>query len=142
MFLSAYPCVSLHAMKKGRLVPAAIHRSDIRRRTESFRPPDDRTYSAEVTSVRSNLLLHRICAHFMLFARPYILIHQATNVKHYLAIFHKFFHGNLCDSNISFFQLSQGLAPTFSLYHIYIIMYISPLFFPCQPPSFVLYSWQ
>ena len=108
-------------------MPAAIHRSDIRRGTESFRPPDDRTYSAEDTTVRSNHLLHRICAHLMLFARPYILIHPPTNVKHYLDVFHKNFHLNLVVSNRGIAHVFQGPCANFYIItHIYYNVYIRP----------------
>ena len=68
-----------------------LTRGDIRS-AQNPQPPDDRTYSAKVTSVfRSNLPLHRICAQLFHFTRPLMIIHAATNVKHYLYFFHKFF---------------------------------------------------
>ena len=54
------PCVSFRAKKNGRrkadLSPAAAIYAAL---TEAVQPPDDRTYSAEVTSFSSNLLHHR-----------------------------------------------------------------------------------
>ena len=43
--------------------------SDIRKRIEAVQPPDDRTYSAEVTAIRRNLLHHRI-AHIVIPRMP------------------------------------------------------------------------
>ena len=67
-----------------------LTRGDIRS-AQNPQPPDDRTYSAEVTSLRSNLPLHRICAHLSSIARPYIILHAAVNVKHFLQLFLVFF---------------------------------------------------
>ena len=58
--LSAPPCVSFQAMKNGRPRPThspclAIYASA----DEAAQPPDDRTYSAEVTGFRRNLPHHR-----------------------------------------------------------------------------------
>jgi len=55
------PCVSFQAKKNGRRKAdqppaAAIYAAQ----TEAAQPPDDRTYSAEVTVLRRNLLHHRI----------------------------------------------------------------------------------
>ena len=59
-YLSAPPCVSLYAMKNGRPRPtlpigAAIYASA----HKAVQPPDDRTYSAEVTVFQRNLPHHR-----------------------------------------------------------------------------------
>ena len=61
-YLSAPPCVSFRAMKNGRPRPTlSPEPSDIRwRKPEAVQPPDDRTYSAEVTSSPSNLPHHRV----------------------------------------------------------------------------------
>ena len=61
--LSTPSCVSFRAKKNGRhkadLPPApAIYAA----KTEAIQPPDDRTYSAEVTVFQRNLLHHRIAA--------------------------------------------------------------------------------
>ena len=58
--MSAPPCVSFHVMKNGRPRPTSF---SAQRYTpdasKAVQPPDDRTYSAEVTAFRRNLPHHR-----------------------------------------------------------------------------------
>ena len=59
--LSAVPCVSFRLIRNTgtQTWPVWLWRGDLRRRTEHPQPPDYRTYSPEVTSLRSNLPVHR-----------------------------------------------------------------------------------
>ena len=83
-------------MKNGRLVPALPPME--RRYTPHTclpQPPDDRTYSAEVTVFRRNLLHHRSARSLIPNSRLLIIIHRAVNVKHYFGFFHNFFENFL-----------------------------------------------
>lgn len=60
-FLFTVPCVSFRLIRNTGFGPVSFWRGDLRRRTEISQPPDYRTYSPEVTSLRSNLPVHRIC---------------------------------------------------------------------------------
>ena len=83
-------------MKNGRLVPALPPME--RRYTPHTclpQPPDDRTYSAEVTVFRRNLLHHRSARSLIPNSRSLIIIHRAVNVKHYFGFFHNFFENFL-----------------------------------------------
>ena len=55
------PCVSFQPMKNGRRKADLFHLAQryTQAQTDAVQPPDDRTYSAEVTSFLSNLLHHR-----------------------------------------------------------------------------------
>ena len=55
------PCVSFQPMKNGRRKADPFHLAQryTQAQTDAVQPPDDRTYSAEVTSFPSNLLHHR-----------------------------------------------------------------------------------
>ena len=89
--LSAPPCVSFQGMKIGRQAPTILPEpDDIRQRKRSVQPPDDRTYSAEVTAVRRNLLHHRI-AHCRVspHTRRDMIPPPKSNVKHFFRIFYK-----------------------------------------------------
>ena len=55
-------------------------------------PPDDRTYSAEVTVNRRNLLHHRIAQSGLPNSRSHIIIHAPGNVKRFSGFFPKKFH--------------------------------------------------
>ena len=59
-FLFTVPCVSFRLIRNTGFWPVSFWRGDLRRRTEISQPPDYRTYSPEVTSLRSNLPVHRI----------------------------------------------------------------------------------
>ena len=81
-FLSAPPCVSLYAMKNGRPRPtlpigAAIYASA----HKAVQPPDDRTYSAEVTAIRRNLPHHRSARAVSPHTRSDIIPPQSEIVK-------------------------------------------------------------
>ncbi len=74
---------------------------DLRRRTESSQPPDDRTYSPEVTSSRSNLPVHRICKRLRVFyapsrAYPHIIKENPLVVKGIFSYFSKIFQKISC----------------------------------------------
>ncbi|MDO5400649.1 MAG: hypothetical protein Q4F17_06685 [Eubacteriales bacterium] len=56
---------------------------------EAVQPPDDRTYSAEVTGFHRNLLHHRIARMVIPIASSIILSSEAPFVKHFFRIFHK-----------------------------------------------------
>ena len=58
--MSAPPCVSFHAMKNGRPRPTSFSAQRYTpHASKAVQPPDDRTYSAEVTAFRRNLPHHR-----------------------------------------------------------------------------------
>ena len=59
-FLTTFPCVSFRGMKETGAIsrPVPPNHSDIRC-AQVLQPPDSRTYSAEVTSLPSNLPHHR-----------------------------------------------------------------------------------
>lgn len=58
--MSAPPCVSFHVMKNGRPRPTSFSaRRYTPHASKAVQPPDDRTYSAEVTAFRRNLPHHR-----------------------------------------------------------------------------------
>ena len=70
---------------------------DIRKRIEAVQPPDDRTYSAEVTVIRRNLLHHRIARIVIPYALKYDTMffpacqaHFQKNLQKYMRIFVKF----------------------------------------------------
>ena len=89
--LSAPPCVSFQGMKIGRQAPTILPKpGDIRQRKRSVQPPDDRTYSAEVTAIRRNLLHHRI-AHRRVspHTRRDMIPPSKPNVKHFFRIIYK-----------------------------------------------------
>ena len=62
------------------------------RKTEAVQPPDDRTYSAEVTSFPSNLLHHRSARAEFPYTRPIILPPFYCFVKHNFRKNHKIFY--------------------------------------------------
>ena len=87
------PCVSFRTKKNGRheadLSPAAaIYAAQ----TEAVQPPDDRTYSAEVTSFPSNLLHHRSARAEFPYTRPIILPPLPSFVKYNFRKNHKSFY--------------------------------------------------
>ena len=87
------PCVSFQAKKNGRheadLSPAAaIYAAQ----TEAVQPPDDRTYSAEVTVFRRNLLHHRSARAEFPYTRPIILPLMLPFVKYNFRKNHKNFY--------------------------------------------------
>ena len=58
--MSAPPCVSFHVMKNGRPRPTSFSAQRYTpHASKAVQPPDDRTYSAEVTAFRRNLPHHR-----------------------------------------------------------------------------------
>ena len=58
--LSTYPCVSFRFIRNtGAKRPVSAHDAAIYAAYKGSQPPDDRTYSAEVTGLRRNLPLHR-----------------------------------------------------------------------------------
>ena len=88
------PCVSFQAKKNGRRKAdqppaAAIYAAQ----TEAAQPPDDRTYSAEVTSFLSNLLHHRSARIIIPYTRPIILAPISCFVKNFFRKNHKIFYG-------------------------------------------------
>jgi len=64
------------------------------RKTEAVQPPDDRTYSAEVTVFQRNLLHHRIARAEFPYTRSIILPLFPLFVKHFLQIFYCIFVKN------------------------------------------------
>ncbi len=60
--------------------------------TEAVQPPDDRTYSAEVTSFPSNLLHHRSARIIFPYTRSNIVTFSSLFVKHYFCIFLQSFY--------------------------------------------------
>ena len=62
------------------------------RKTEAVQPPDDRTYSAEVTSFPSNLLHHRSARAECPYTRSIILTRTAAFVNYFFRKFHKNFY--------------------------------------------------
>ena len=56
---------------------------DIRQRKRSVQPPDDRTYSAEVTAFRRNLLHHRIARAEIPYTRTVIIPPRRSLVKNF-----------------------------------------------------------
>ena len=97
--LSAPPCVSFQAMKNGRrkadLSPAAAIYAAL---TEAVQPPDDRTYSAEVTVFRRNLLHHRSARAECPYTRPIMIPCFPLFVKHFFANFFRFLVLARCSS--------------------------------------------
>ena len=53
------------------------------RKTEAVQPPDDRTYSAEVTAFQRNLLHHRIARAEFPYTRPIIITFYRQLVNSY-----------------------------------------------------------
>ena len=111
------PCVSFQAKKNGRRKAdqppaAAIYAAQ----TEAAQPPDDRTYSAEVTVFRRNLLHHR-SAHLEKFANfPYtrsIMIPRIyLFVKHIFRNNHKnFYIFSSISQNLNFIKIRLILPP-------------------------------
>ena len=97
--MSAPPCVSFRGKKNGRrkadLSPAAaIYAAQ----AEAVQPPDDRTYSAEVTVFRRNLLHHRSARAECPYTRPIMIPCFPLFVKHFFANFFRFLVLARCSS--------------------------------------------
>lgn len=92
-FLFTVPCVSFRLIRNTGFWPVSFWRGDLRRRTEISQPPDYRTYSPEVTSLRSNLPVHRsVCAQKGFHHADLIIISDIQrNVKTFFSVFHSFF---------------------------------------------------
>ncbi len=105
------PCVSFQAKKNGRheadLSPAAaIYAAQ----TEAVQPPDDRTYSAEVTVFRRNLLHHRSARAEFPYTRPIILPLIRLFVKYYFRKNHKnFYVFSVISQNLFFWRKGRFL---------------------------------
>ena len=87
------PCVSFRATKNGR------HKADLSSaaaiyaaQTEAVQPPDDRTYSAEVTVFRRNLLHHRSARAVFPYTRSIMIPQVPPFVKRNFRKNHLFSH--------------------------------------------------
>ena len=97
--MSAPPCVSFRGKKNGRrkadLSPAAaIYAAQ----AEAVQPPDDRTYSAEVTVFRRNLLHHRSARAECPYTCSIMIPCFPLFVKHFFANFFRFLVLARCSS--------------------------------------------
>lgn len=80
--LSAPPRVSLRGKKNSRHAPTILPAWRYTPApTEAVQPPDDRTYSAEVTAIRRNLPHHRICIAQFSPAHARISYHLCTRLS-------------------------------------------------------------
>ena len=130
--MSTLSCVSLCAMKNGRrkadLSPAAAIYAAL---TEAVQPPDDRTYSAEVTGSRRNLLHHRSARAEFPYTRSIMIPPFCQFVKWIFRKNHKIFYifSSLLQKIFSFRSVHMSLIQGFSAEK----QGHSPL--PCQNPS-------
>ena len=117
--MSAPPCVSLRPMKNGRPRPTFSQAQRYTQAlTEAIQPPDDRTYSAEVTVFRRNLLHHRSARAVFPYTRSHSIPSPNPIVNHFFRKNHNFFYAfslksekNICPSGRDFCFIMREPPP-------------------------------